>query len=112
MKKKDIALIVIVGILNITALTMAIAWKYWFSLIACVVCVIMYCFVVYNLIKGAREQKQKNLEFIKPDNKKDFDLFVNGISPCDACGKNHKAPNSQLCKECIDKINERYKDWW
>lgn len=109
MKKKDIALIVTVGILNAIALTMAIAWKYWFSLIACVICAIMYLFVVYHLIKGAKEEKQQMNEDYSIDA---HEYYMQGM--CDACGQNHKAENSQLCKECQQKIehNEKYKDWW
>ena len=33
---------------------------------------------------------------------------------CDACGENPKADNSQICKECQQKITEqdKYKNWW
>lgn len=114
MKKGDIIASVIVGIMAIAGLALSIAWQYWFSIIACIICNILYGFVIFCLCRSAYEEKQKikNAEVIKPDNKKDFDIYVNGMFPCDACGKNPKAQNSQLCKECQDKVSETYKDWW
>lgn len=101
MKKGDIIASVIVGILAITGLALSIAWQYWFSIIACILCNIMYGFILFCLCRSAYEEKQKNT--LKTESE--------GVYICCACGKNETAPDSQICIECKSKV-ERYNDWW